>query len=129
MIYLSLSEILVGDIAHRMELLEESLLKEKKRLNGRQLLWHILQDYDEPEANTLCNEFLQLTNLQLQNDDLTTFLAEWKFCLQGMTSVPESSVLEVLYNKAAHPHDLPPRSPLPRIHQVIRKSVEDGRKV
>ena len=50
--------------------------------------------------HTMCSDFLQLQGLRLNNNsNLTTFLSEWKFCLQGMLSIPDDTVLEVLFNQ------------------------------
>ena len=42
-ICLSLLSIIEGDFANNIELLEESMLRQNKRLNGRQLLWLIFR--------------------------------------------------------------------------------------
>ena len=78
---------------------------------------------------------MELTNLQLHNNNLTTFLSEWKFCLQGMRVVPSDSILEVLFNKQVsqcdhiqpilniYHNDVNYRD-LPRSYQSLLKMVE-----
>ena len=98
-ISLSLLCIIEGDFANKIELLEESMLRQNKRLNGRQLLWLIFRLYDETDANIMFTDFTQVSNMQLHGNNLTKFLSEWKFCLQGMQVPPPDSVLEVLFDK------------------------------
>ena len=78
----------------------------QQTLDGRQMLWILLDTKRCTPADETLAEILDLTRIQLVHDDLNKFFADWQMCLLRMRSnVPSVEHLESLFrNQLAKSH-------------------------
>lgn len=92
-------KILEGDLRHKIQVLKEQQAQKTKMMDGRVLAWHIKQYYQTSAVQGQLMEVDDLLRLQLQNDDLETFIWKWDMCLHGQSKKQDDEVLRTLFHK------------------------------
>ena len=66
-------------------------------MKGRQIYWHILQDYKVTDVYDDIHDFQRLMRLHMHEDNLQRFMADWDGLLLQSKKIPEPSVLKALF--------------------------------
>ena len=92
------AKIITGDLARRVQLLEEKMFREHQRiLKGRQIWWLILQDFKVSGIDEQVIDQADLHAITLHNDNLAKFMHDWEYVLQGIANPPSDEYLEYLF--------------------------------
>ena len=94
-----LGTILVGDLSRQINVIEEGLAAQRKRLKGRQIAWVMYEHFRISDTEGAILEFRYLLAIELKRDNLNTLLNEWESCLIGLKTVPPQDILESLFRK------------------------------
>ena len=95
----ALMKLLPADLKTQVSFEKTKLLREDRLLKGRQILHMVYASYKVSRSAGAIVDFRDLDQLQLRNDDLTRFLAEWDTILMNMETVPPTDVLQVMFHK------------------------------
>ena len=85
----SLQQILTGDLARQVALIEDRMADMGESLGGRQIAWLINASYHTPHAQAHLLTQTDLMCIILKGDNLSDFVYRWELCLQNITIMPD----------------------------------------
>ena len=93
----SLTTILVGDFARRINTLKETEAAKGQQVRGRQVLF-LLNEYFSTNAKHGSTYSIQdLFSVKLQGTNLKAFMTNWDTVMAGVPQAPDESILEYLF--------------------------------
>ena len=93
----SLTTILVGDFARRINTLKETEAAKGQQVRGRQVLF-LLNEYFSTNAKHGSTYSIQdLFSVKLQGTNLKAFMTNWDTVMAGVPRAPDESILEYLF--------------------------------
>ena len=95
----SLQQILTGDLARQVALIEDKLIERGDSLGGRQLMWLINSSYHTPHAQAHLLTQTDIMCVALKGDNLGDFVYRWELCLQNITHMPDDETLRCLFER------------------------------
>ena len=81
----------------RISLEEQKAQKEDRFLRGRQIAYLIYEYFGVTGASDSVENYAELFNIGLRNDDIQEFDSKWDGILLSMTKIPPDDILEGLY--------------------------------
>jgi hypothetical protein len=139
----ALGNILTGELARQINVVEERLALQMKMIKGRQIAWMIFEHFRITETEGAILEFEDLIAIELRGDNIKQFLNDWESCLINLKAVPPPEILESLFRKQLErsdclknvmslynldiTHNGKERS-YERLLSMIRSQIEDNRR-
>ena len=81
----------------RISLEEQKVLKQDRFLRGRQIAYLIYEYFRVTGANDSVENYADLFNISLRNDDFQEFDSKWTDFFKSMTKIPPDDIMEGLY--------------------------------
>ena len=94
----SLTNIVEGDLARRLDNIKERALMKGESTRGRQALW-LFHDHFSTHIHLGAVYALEdLMSVRMKNDDLKTFISNWDSVLAGLQKHPDKDVLQTYFH-------------------------------
>lgn len=93
----ALSKVTTDELGRQINFKKEQAALHGNFLKGRQILSLLYEHYRVCETDGAILEFQDLLNIEMQGGGLRAFLNEWEIARVGMSKVPTTDVLEILF--------------------------------
>ena len=95
----AIRKIIQGDLNHKINLISEEKAKAGTMMIGRQMLLKVYEQYSISDVEGALLSFEDLLQVQLHQDDLRNFLADWENVLSAIKARPDDTIPETLFKK------------------------------